>query len=126
MSADDAGVVRVNTTPLQGIESVHSVTGEKLDLSIEIELLRYACDEIKLRFEGETSEVERRVRLSFKKDAAQTSRKFKGRRDRRLADVTGSCAPRHHDFPRHSPARTRRLRFDAARNAPFANARQRS
>lgn len=44
---------------LRGFQLVHSLTGEQLDLSIEIDLFYYTDDVIKLRFEGEESEVEK-------------------------------------------------------------------
>jgi hypothetical protein len=44
---------------IRGSQLVHSVTGEKLDMSVEIDLLNYSSDEIRLRFEGAAGEVEK-------------------------------------------------------------------
>ena len=44
---------------IRGFQLVHSVTGEKLDLSVELDLLNYSFTEIRLRFKGAAGEVEK-------------------------------------------------------------------
>jgi hypothetical protein len=60
---------------LHGFQLVHSVTGDKLDLSIEIDLLNYSSDQIRLRFEGTAGEVER-LRAAVRPVLAECMQKY--------------------------------------------------
>lgn len=44
---------------LEGVNLIHSLTGEKLSLSVRIELDKYASNQIKIRFEGEKDMIEK-------------------------------------------------------------------